>query len=593
MSRNELVASFRNTVSLSESPALKKDTERAAMSSKVYLEHFESTKKRGGQSAEIIVEENTTFSAAKKYLNKGKTAVLNFANPVTPGGGAQNGAMAQEECLCRSSNLYVCLTALPFSDYYGYNRSLNNYFNSDRLIYTKGVTVFKDDSYIPQLMPENEWFHVDVITCAAPYIALRKYTNKTALKALFKQRIKNIFEVAAENDVKVLILGAFGCGAFKNPPEVVAAAFHETINENNYTEQFEKIVFAIKSTVDGNSFNACPNLMAFELEFKGVSSELSKSRFSDGRSLSQAAGSAPLPPGRIPEGGNQFNSYEEWRSHNKYFGKQFSILGDSISTLDGYNPGGYKLFYTGNVCDITGVHDMKDTWWGKVIDYFGGELLVNNSWSGSRVSRLPDFDTLFPSGCSDERTGGLHINDTMPDVIIVYLGTNDWIYGAKTDTENGDFEEDRTVFSTAYRIMLRRLKDNYPKAEIYCCTLSETFMSAIPAFRFPYSYGGIHIEKYNSIIRRTAHKMGCKLIDIYDRHIPYDAADGSHPTAEGMNTLAAMILRSMSDEDGAAFLNCEKDHDYIEVEEQTDGRSRQVCRKCGLERWEDAVSEEL
>ena len=68
---------------------------------------------------------------------------------------------------------------------------------------------------------------------------------------------------------------------------------------------------------------------------------------------------------------------------------------------------------------------MKDTWWGKVIDYFGGELLVNNSWSGCRVTKLPNSNMLFPSGCSDERTGDLHINGIMPDVIIIYLGFND------------------------------------------------------------------------------------------------------------------------------------------------------------------------
>ena len=43
--------------------------------------------------------EDSSFSAAKKYLPYGKVAVLNFANPENPGGGVQNGAMAQEECI--------------------------------------------------------------------------------------------------------------------------------------------------------------------------------------------------------------------------------------------------------------------------------------------------------------------------------------------------------------------------------------------------------------------------------------------------------------------------------------------------------------
>ena len=65
-----------------------------------------------------------------------------------------------------------------------------------------------------------------------------------------------------------------------------------------------------------------------------------------------------------------------------YKGKRFSVLGDSISTFDGYSEPDYAVFY-----DIThklesGVLGPADTWWGRVIEHFGGELLVNNSFSG-------------------------------------------------------------------------------------------------------------------------------------------------------------------------------------------------------------------
>lgn len=127
-------------------------------------------------------------------------------------------------------------------------------------------------------MKEQDWFQVDIITCAAPYIAKRRYSNKTPLKALFKSRIRNIFEVAIEHDIEVLILGAFGCDAFKNPPEIVAKAFKEVITENQYGEQFKKIVFAIKSTVNSDSFTVCPNIMAFQAEFESSSVEANKLR---------------------------------------------------------------------------------------------------------------------------------------------------------------------------------------------------------------------------------------------------------------------------------------------------------------------------
>ncbi len=277
MDSNALVESFLDTVELSKSHAMARLTKKAAGASKVYFEHFQAQKRPKRRSAKIVVEENTTFSAARKYLS-GKTAVLNFANPMTPGGGVSVGAMAQEECLCRSSNLYTCLTASPFADYYGYHRSREDFTFSDRLIYTPGVTVFKTDDNIPKLMPKRKWFQVDVITCAAPYNV--NHMDRAELKTLFMHRTRNIFEAALDNGADTLILGAFGCGAFRNPPDVVAAAFHETIEENGYDNLFDYIVFAIKNTVGGDTFTPCPNIRAFELAFDGLSKEANKLRFS-------------------------------------------------------------------------------------------------------------------------------------------------------------------------------------------------------------------------------------------------------------------------------------------------------------------------
>ena len=514
--------------------------------------------------------------------------MLNFANPENPGGGVQNGAMAQEECLCRSSNLYPCLCDKSvFNEFYLYHRNLRSFFYSDRLIYTKGVTVFKDDSDVPQLMPENEWFQVDVITCSAPYIARRKYTNQAALKELFKSRIKNIFEAAVDNGAEVLVLGAFGCGAFKNPPEIVAKAFHEVIEENAYQTKFKRIVFAIKSTVGDDPYMACPNITAFEEEFYGLSAEGNKRRFSDPYSLEQAFGAIAMPSGRILKGGKEFNPYLEWKAHNPYFGKQFSVLGDSISTLDGYNPLGYNLFYFGENCFRSGVREMKDTWWGKVIDFFGGELLVNNSWSGSRVTQLPGSDSLFPSGCSDERTGNLHIRNVVPDVIIVYLGTNDWANGVPIEFDGCTLlgHEYNDIFVSAYGNMIRKLRSNYPNAEIWCCTLCATFMSSDPSFHFPYKYNGNYINKYNQIIETVANQQNCKLIDLFSYSVPYDSIDGSHPNADGMNTLATLMIRSIGGQDVDPFLDCKNDqHDFkwIErLERHADYTKKYVCQKCG------------
>ena len=575
--REKLIACFQDTLQISEKD-FARDTKHSSRKNKVYTEGFHSKKTKGQKHSTIIVESSTTFATAKKYLHIGKVAVLNFANPERPGGGVQIGAMAQEECLCRSSNLYPCISNQNvFKEYYQYNRGLYSTFYSDRLIYTPGVKVFKDDSNVPSIMPETEWFSVDVITCAAPYLAKRKYTNAEALLRLFKGRIKNVFEAARDNDVDVLILGAFGCGAFKNPPLLVSQAFEEIIREEKYCEDFKQIVFAIKPTGEN-----CPNLTAFANRFDSYASDVEKRNTIRAVSSSFRFHKTPSMHSIDLSGNLEFH---HWQATNRYFGKQFSILGDSISTLDGYNPRGYKVFYAGENSTKAGVEEMKDTWWDKVISFFGGELLVNNSWSGSRVTKLSSNESLFPSGCSDERTSSLHINTVTPDVIIVYLGTNDWAFGANCGDETrilGD--DDHEYFSMAYDAMLKKIKGNYPDAEVWCCTLSETYMSTNPAFQFPHKHAGTHIEVYNDLIRHAVYNNKCKLIDLYGFHVPYNSIDGSHATADGMDTIAMEVIRSMADANAASFLDCSNAQHQFEVVEEYTGGTKYICKKCGKEK---------
>ena len=179
MLSDELINCFKDTFQISIYTRVSYNTNYSIKSNKVYMEGFVSTQKRKEEHAVINICSGTTFSIVRNYLQYGRVAVLNFANPVIPGGGVGNGAMAQEECLCRSSNLYACISASNvYEEYYGYHRNLKNYFYSDRLIYTKDVTVFKNDNIVPQIMPQEYWFSVDVITCSAPFIGKRKYTKR-------------------------------------------------------------------------------------------------------------------------------------------------------------------------------------------------------------------------------------------------------------------------------------------------------------------------------------------------------------------------------------------------------------------------------
>lgn len=202
-------------------------------------------------STEYVVSGKRSFEAAKCYQGK-KIAVLNFANNHSIGG-APFSAGAQEESLCRCSTLYACLIAMK-SKFYDkhidqYSRREINYMGNDDLIYTPDVVVFKTDErtdpIYPKMMPRKDWYKVDVITSAAPELWHGNHMPAN-YEEVVSSRIKKILDVAAKENVQVLILGAWGCGAFKNPSDVVARVFRSLLH--NYS--FETVEFALGTRED-------------------------------------------------------------------------------------------------------------------------------------------------------------------------------------------------------------------------------------------------------------------------------------------------------------------------------------------------------
>lgn len=232
--------------------------------------------------------------------------------------------------------------------------------------------------------------------------------------------------------------------------------------------------------------------------------------------------------------------------------KKISILGDSISTLEGYSAPEDAVFYQGLRKLESDIFFPEDTWWGQVSEALGGEVLVNNSFSGSLVCKHPRFD--YPSyGCSDERTSALGREGEAPDVILVFMGTNDWGAGMKTTPVIPAHRGDLAVFSVAYDAMLKKLRRNYPAAEIICFTPSVSRCSRMEDFSFPYRICGRHLEDYCAVIRDVAAENGCLLVDLYDPAEPYDTIDGFHPSAEGMKTLSTRAIRQLSAVEGGIF----------------------------------------
>ncbi|MBE5894826.1 MAG: TIGR02452 family protein [Lachnospiraceae bacterium] len=209
-----------------------------------------------GQAGEIVVSKKRTYEAAAAYKGK-KVCVHNFASATNPGGGVTKGSSAQEECLCRCSTLYFNLnTSDMWGGFYAPHRSAQDPVHNDDCIYTPEVVVFKTDTDCPKLMPEEEWYKVNVVTCAAPNLRLmpsngmnsgdgmtRAKLSEEELYHLHVKRLSRIMEVAVAGGNEVMILGAFGCGAFENNPEVVAKASKAVAEK--YRSCFAVIEFAI------------------------------------------------------------------------------------------------------------------------------------------------------------------------------------------------------------------------------------------------------------------------------------------------------------------------------------------------------------
>lgn len=203
-----------------------------------------------------------------------------------------------------------------------------------------------------------------------------------------------------------------------------------------------------------------------------------------------------------------------------YSGKKFSLLGDSVSTFQGYTVLS-GVFYGRAVCRKAGLTGVSDTWWMRVIQALGGTLEVNNSYSGSCVSPVG-------LGSAASRTGSLG----HPDVILVFMGANDAGFGVPP----ADFE-------AAYDRMLFCMKEHNPRAEIWCATLASgrkvlpdepSFWSSAPS-----------PAAYNAAIRRSCGRAGCRLADIAADGLVYDAIDGVHPTRDGMQAIADAFVRSL------------------------------------------------
>ncbi|XOK62122.1 TIGR02452 family protein [Paenibacillus elgii] len=198
-----------------------------------------------GNLPRIEVTNESTLAAAQRLVAQEgvtETVCLNFASAKNPGGGFLGGSQAQEESLARSSALYPCISQM--TEMYDHNRSLKTCFYSDYMIYSPKVPVFREDR--GSLLPAP--YLVSMITAPAVNAGVvreREPENTAKIDTVMLERIRFILAVAAAHGQRAMILGAYGCGVFRNNPKDVARLFKQALINEGRAAWFDKIVFAI------------------------------------------------------------------------------------------------------------------------------------------------------------------------------------------------------------------------------------------------------------------------------------------------------------------------------------------------------------
>jgi uncharacterized protein (TIGR02452 family) len=208
------------------------------------LKTRQETKTGAGDLPTIEITPETTGAASRRLYEEGVRdfAALNFASARNPGGGFIRGAKAQEEDLARCSALYDCqLTQRP---YYDANRNQESLLYTDHIIYSPDIPFFRDE----RLDLLNAPFFASIITAPAPNAGeflQREPHGYAQVRVALERRAGMVLSVAAEEKQRVLVLGAWGCGVFRNVPADVADVFAMWLRHPGFTGAFDRVVFGI------------------------------------------------------------------------------------------------------------------------------------------------------------------------------------------------------------------------------------------------------------------------------------------------------------------------------------------------------------
>ena len=190
---------------------------------------------------------DTTLSAARKLVADGfKPVALNFASARHPGGGFLGGARAQEESLCRASALYDCINGNAM---YRHHAHAGGGFYTNYAIYSPAVPVFKDDE--GELLDEP--YLCAFVTSPAVNVSAIRDNEHKLVRDEMRERIEKVLAIMTGHGHDSAVLGAWGCGVFKNDPEVIAELFAKALR-GKFAGAFAKVVFAVLDSSEEKYF---------------------------------------------------------------------------------------------------------------------------------------------------------------------------------------------------------------------------------------------------------------------------------------------------------------------------------------------------
>lgn len=192
----------------------------------------------------IEVENETTLSGIARLLRvqSASVAALNFASAMNPGGGFLTGSQAQEESLARSSALHASLVRAW--SFYEQHRQDSSPLYTDSMILSPNCPIFRDDA--GNLLSSIQ--RASFISAAAPNAgALKEIApeNVDVIPEVLARRAEYVLSLACSQGYQCIVLGAWGCGVFRNNPETVADVFMKLLGSAEWANRFSRVVFSV------------------------------------------------------------------------------------------------------------------------------------------------------------------------------------------------------------------------------------------------------------------------------------------------------------------------------------------------------------